>query len=727
MVYARVALALFLTLIISFVLSACGGDGIKQRQDSIVTHPPAVPVTVSTDHVIKDTVADPYLWLEDVTSDRSLAWARTLNAISTKELEEVPGFAAQRTRILSMLDSKDKIPFVEKYGDYLYNLWTDASNPRGLYRRTTLEEYRKATPRWETVLDIDALGKAENQSWVFEGMQFLHPQNERGLLSLSRGGADAVIVREFDLVKKMFVEHGFTLPEAKITVSWKDVNTLFVGTDFGPGSMTASGYPRIAKEWTRGTPLSAAKTIFEGQTGDVSVSVSRQWDHGKIRDLATRGLSFFTNATFLRGIDGTFNRFDKPDDAEIGFWDDQVMITLRTDWKLGEQTWPAGSLLIGSAADYHAGKRDFQALFTPTAHTSLDSTTALKNVILINELDDVHNKLYRWQRDAKGWSRTATETPTLSSFSARAWDEDDNDDYWFSNSNFLTPSTLELQSGNAEKRELLKRSPAYFETKDLAVVQHFAVSKDGTRVPYFQIGRKELPLNGSTPTLIEGYGGFEVSLTPHYIASVGAAWLERGGVYVVPNLRGGGEYGPTWHQAALKLKRQNAYDDFAAVAEDLIKRKVTSPAKLGIRGGSNGGLLVGVMMTQRPELFRAVVCQAPLLDMKRYHLLLAGASWMAEYGNPDDPTEWAAIAKYSPYQNVTASPLYPRVLFTTSTRDDRVHPGHARKMMARMLEQGHNALFYENIEGGHGGAADSGQRAYLSTLTYAFLAQQLGL
>jgi prolyl oligopeptidase len=690
--------------------------------------PPPVPVTadVAPAPPAVAPVEDPYLWLEDVTSDRALAWARAQNAKSTVELEATPGFAAARDRARAIMDSKDKIPYVAKRGAFLYNLWTDADHPRGLWRRTTLAEFRKPAPKWETILDIDALGKAEGESWVYEGVDCLYPKYERCLISLSRGGADAVVVREFDVVTKAFVPGGFLVPEAKSAVGWKDLDTVYVGTDFGPGSMTSSGYPRIAKEWKRGTPLASATTIFEGEPTDVSAGVVRQFDHGKIRDFATRGTSFFTNQTFLRGAAG-FAKLDKPDDASISFWDDQVMIALRTAWTVGDQTWPAGSLLVAPAADFLAGKRAFQALFTPTPHSSLAGATPLKSIVLINELDDVHNNLYVWRRSKGRWARTPVATPPLSAFNAWAWDDDANDDYWFSGSNFLTPATLELQRGAAKHREVLKRSPTYFDAKGLEVTQHFATSKDGTRVPYFQIGKQALPADGSTPTLIEGYGGFEVSLTPYYAGALGAAWLERGGVYVVPNLRGGGEYGPAWHTDAIKLKRQNVYDDFAAIAQDLIDRKVTSPAKLGIRGGSNGGLLVGVMMTERPELFGAVVCMAPLLDMKRYHKLLAGASWMDEYGNPDDPTEWAAIAAYSPYQNVKAGVTYPRVLFTTSTRDDRVHPGHARKMMARMVEQGHDALFYENIEGGHGGAADSAQEAYLVTLTYAFLAKQLGL
>ena len=672
---------------------------------------------------------DPYLWLEDVDGERSLAWVKQQNQRSMTELEAVPAFTATLGRIRSIFDSRDRIPWVSKQGKWLYNLWKDDKNPRGLWRRTTLAEYRKAAPRWEPVLDLDALARAENENWVLAGLDCLYPAYERCLISLSRGGADAAVVREFDVIKKEFVAGGFSLPEAKSAVQWKDIDTVYVGTDFGPDSFTNSGYPRIVKEWRRGTPLTAATLVFAGKPTDVSVSAWREHDHGRVRDLVSAS-TFDTNQTYLLTGAG-LTKLEKPDDVTVAFWDDQVLLSLRTDWTVDGKTWPAGSLLASSEQDFLAGKHVFTPLFTPSANTSLAGTSSLKRGLLVTELKDVHNVLSLWRpkRDPKAgtvtWTRTEIPTPPLSSFNAWAWDDDENDDYWLSDDNFLTPTTLTLVRGG--KPETLKRSPAFFAAEGLAVSQHFVASKDGTKIPYFQVARKDLAATGDTPTLIEGYGGFEVSLTPGYSASVGVAWLERGGVYVVPNLRGGGEYGPTWHQAAIKDKRQTTYDDFAAIAQDLIDRKVTRPGKLGIVGGSNGGLLVGVMMTQRPELFGAVVCQAPLLDMRRFSTLLAGASWMEEYGDPSLPEQWAYISKYSPYHNVRAGVKYPRVLFTTSTRDDRVHPGHARKMMARMLEQGHDALFYENIEGGHAGAADNSQRAYLETIAYAFLWQQLSM
>jgi len=711
----------------ALLLASCGGGNGDPKQPTPLI-PDATPVGGPIDELPEEppVVEDPYLWLEDVTGDKALAWATAQNEISGALLSAQPGFTEGQDRIRAIMDSKDKIPYVTKRGKYFYNLWKDADQPRGLYRRTTLKEYRKAQPKWETVLDLDALGKAEGESWVFAGLDCLYPKYERCLVSLSRGGADADVVREFDMVKKEFVADGFTVPEAKTSIGWKDLDTLYLGTDFGAGSMSSAGYPLIGKEWKRGTPIADAKTVFTGEASDIGAGVYRQWDHGQIRDFAYRSPTTFTTAYFLR-VGDAYQRLEIPDDADIGFWDDQVMITLRTDWEAGGKTWPGGSTLIGSAKDFLAGERDFQALFTPTANSSLAGVTTLETMILTNELVDVHNTLYAWKRSKKGWTRTLVKTPALASFDAWAVEEDEGDDYWFATSDFLTPATLELQLAGKKQREVIKTSPAFFDAKGLEIQQHFVTSLDGTKVPYFQIGAKDVPLDGSTPTLIEGYGGFENSMTPFYSGGVGSQWLEKGGVYVVPNLRGGGEYGPQWHLQAIGHNRQRVYEDFAAISEDLIARKVTSPAKLGIRGGSNGGLLTGVMMLQRPELFGAVVSQQPLLDMKRYHLLLAGSSWMEEYGNPDVPADWEALGKYSPYQNVKPGMKLPPVLFTTSTRDDRVHPGHARKMAARMLEQGHQVLFYENIEGGHAGAADSAQAAYFSMLTYAFLAKELGL
>jgi Serine proteases of the peptidase family S9A len=670
------------------------------------------------------TAADPYQWLEDVTGEKQLTWVRQQNAISTNELEAMPGFEPLRKRLLSILDSKEKIPYVAKHGKYYYNFWRDQKNVRGLWRRTTLEEYKKAQPTWETVIDVDELSTAEKENWVWKGYAVLQPSYDRCLVQLSRGGADATVIREFDLKTKKFVPDGFYLPEAKSEVAWRNKDTIYVGTDYGPGSLTDSGYPRQIKEWKRGTKLSEAELVFEGEKTDVSSGVDVFHDHGRVYEVVGRAPTFFTRKEYIRRGD-KWVKIEKPDDAILQTFKDQILLRLRSDWSVNGKTFPAGALLATGFDDYLKGKRNFELLFTPTDRKSLSGTSATKNYLIVNELDNVRNRLFMLKLEKGSWTRTPIEAPDFGSVGMNGIDEDESDDYFMTVTDFLTPSSLYYGNLAKTDREKLKSLPAYFNAEGLEISQHEAKSKDGTMVPYFQISRKGMTLNGSAPTLLYGYGGFEVSMLPNYSAGVGSAWLERGGVYVLANIRGGGEFGPKWHEAARKQNRQRAYDDFISVAEDLIARKVTSPKHLGIQGGSNGGLLMGVMLTQRPDLFKAVVCQVPLLDMRRFNKLLAGASWMDEYGNPDKPEEWAYISKYSPYQNVSKDKKYSRVLFTTSTRDDRVHPGHARKMVARMKEQGHDVLYYENIEGGHGGAANNKQSAYMSALAYTFLAKEL--
>ncbi len=687
--------------------------------------------TPSPDPVVATPPAeDPYLWLEEVTSERSLAWARDRNAQSQGELEAQPGFATTRDRILAILDSKAKLPYVTKRGKRYWNFWRDEANPRGVLRTTTLAEYRKAKPAWKTLFDLDALAAKEKENWVFAGNSCLYPTYDRCLMSLSRGGGDAKVTREFDPVTGTFVAGGFELPEAKSRVGWIDKDTVYVGTDFGPGSMTSAGYPRIVKEWKRGTPLAEAKVVFEGQLSDVATGASRMWDHGTAYDFVYRSISAWQTELYLRDASGELVRLDVPVDADVGPWNGQAIVSLRSDWTIAGKTWPRGALVATPWPDFLAGKRAFTLLFEPTPNKSLAGSTELKSAIVVNEMEDIRNKLYVWKVSKAGtWTKTpfAGARTGMGETSISAIEGgNDSDDYWVTHTDYTTPTTLSIGKLGSPTTAL-KQSPAFFDAKGLVVEQHFAASKDGTRVPYFQISRKSLELDGSNPTVLYGYGGFEVSLTPGYNPLSGVAWLERGGVYVVANIRGGGEYGPAWHQAAKGPNRQRAYEDFIAIAEDLATRKVTSAPKLGIAGGSNGGLLMGVMLTQRPDLFGAIVCSVPLLDMKRYHKLLAGASWMEEYGDPDQPDEWAYLSRYSPYQNVKAGVKYPRTLFTSSTRDDRVHPGHARKMVARMLEQGHDILYYENIEGGHGGAANNEQSARLQALEYTFLAKQLGL
>jgi len=667
---------------------------------------------------------DPYLWLEDVGGERALAWVREQNSASVGELEAAAGFDKLRQRLLSIYESRERIPNVSKHGDYYYNFWRDDRHVRGVWRRTTLEEYRKAEPAWETMIDLDQLAESEQENWVWKDADMLRPSHDRALIFLSRGGADAAVMREFDVNAKRFVADGFKLPEAKSRVAWRNRDSIYVGTEFGAGSLTSSGYPRIVKEWRRGTTIQEAKTIFEGKAEDVSVTASVVHDHGRVYEFIWRGLTFFTSELSIRRGD-EWVKIDKPADARVETFMDQILLRLRSDWTAGGKTYRAGSLLAADFAAYLRGEREFAVLFEPSERKALASTSETKNYLILNELDNVRSKVFALKRDSGQWARSQLTTPAFGSVRVRGVDADESDDYFMTANDYLTPSSLYLGTIGRAEQEKLKNLPAFFNADGLQINQYEAVSKDGTKVPYFLVGKKEIQLNGKNPTLLYGYGGFAISLLPNYSASVGSAWLERGGVYVVANIRGGGEFGPTWHYAARKENRQRTYDDFIAVAEDLIARKVTAPNHLGIQGGSNGGLLVGVALTQRPDLFKAVVCQVPLLDMRRYNKLLAGASWMDEYGDPDKAEEWDYIRKYSPYHNVVAGKKYPRVLFTTSTRDDRVHPAHARKMFAKMKAQGHAVLYYENIEGGHGGAADNKQLAYMSTLAYTFLVREL--
>ena len=669
---------------------------------------------------------DRYLWLEEVTGDKPLEWARARNAESAKVLG-TPEEAALEKRILDILDSKERIPSVQKLGPWYYNFWKDAKNPRGLWRRTTLAEYKKPEPAWETVIDVDALGAAEKENWVWHGADCLKPDYMLCLVSLSRGGADADVVREFDLKTRTFVKDGFFLPEAKSQTSWVDKDTLFVGTDFGKGSLTTSGYPRIAKVWKRGTKLAEAETIYEGKPEDVWGYALYDDSKGFERQLILRGITFWTSELFLRR-DGKLVKIEKQDSANANFHRDLLLLELREDWAVGGRTYPAGALLATDLEAFLKGERRFDVLFEPSERRSLVAYSPTLNHVLVNELDNVKNRVYVLSRKDGKWTREPLPgMPEFGTVVATAVDDEDSDDYFMTVTDYVTPTSLSLGTIGKGPAEKLKQLPAFFDATGLAVSQHETASKDGTRVPYFQVARKSLTLDGKNPTLLYGYGGFEIPMVPGYSGGVGAAWLEKGGVYVVANIRGGGEFGPKWHQAALKANRNKAYEDFIAVAEDLIRRKVTSTPHLGIQGGSNGGLLMGNMLTMRPDLWGAVVCQVPLLDMRRYHKLLAGASWMGEYGNPDDPKEWAFIQGYSPYHQLKPGVKYPPTLFTTSTRDDRVHPGHARKMMARMSELGQDVLYYENIEGGHGGAANNQQAAHMAALAYTFLWQKLGL
>lgn len=683
---------------------------------------------------------DPNLWLEAVDAPDALAWVRERNASSRARLEADPRFATLRQQLRDILDSQDRIPAVSRRGQFLYNLWRDSAHPRGLWRRTRLESFRQHQPDWETVLDLDALARAEQENWVWSSPSCLGGESPRCMIHLSRGGADATVAREFDLERRAFVPDGFCLPEAKTWISWLDADTLLVSTDTGPGSLTDSGYPREVRLWRRGTALAEAPVLLRGETSDVTVGAVVHHDIQPARVVLTRSLDFYRQRHWIwtpgdASADAGLRAVDVPQGAVLGFWREQLVLQLRQDWgpRDGGPAWPAGSLLVGPEQACLDGRPDaLVPVFTPSATRALQGWTASASHLVLDVLDTVHNRVEICAPGPRGWTHRQLAIPA-SSLSVQALHDPQvagdplAEHLLVSGSDFLIPDTLYLADTSGQVLEPLKSRPRFFDAQGMSVAQHFATSKDGTRVPYFVVrGRGAEAAAGPRPTLLYGYGGFEVPLLPWYLAGTGRAWLERGGVFVLANIRGGSEFGPGWHQAAILENKQRSYDDFIAVAEALIAQGITTPPQLGIQGGSNGGLLVGAVMVQRPELFGAVVCQVPLLDMRRYHLLLAGASWMAEYGNPDDPAQWAFIRRYSPYQNVRAGVRYPAIFINTSTRDDRVHPGHARKMAARMLAQGHEVLYHEHIEGGHGGGADNAQQADRQALEYTFLWQRLG-
>ena len=678
---------------------------------------------------------DPHIGLEDVFGEASLNWVRQRNAQSEAMLQADPRFEALRRELREVLDASDRIPGVSRRGAWLYNFWQDAKHPRGIWRRTTMAEYRKAEPKWELLLDVDALGKAEGQSWVWQGSSCLSATSNRCLVALSPGGTDANVVREFDLSTRDFVKDGFALPLSKNRWTWVDADTLLVGTAAAGDPVTDSGYPRAVRLWKRGTPLSQARVVFEGQQRDVWASASSDRTPGFERSFVMRGIDFYRQEMFV--LDGAgLKQVPKPQDAQVAFWKERALMRLRSDWKQGERVWPAGSLLVMSASALMEGKAEPVALFTPTAQRSLAGYTTTATSVVLNVMQDVTGRLEVRRPEGAAWSLRTIPVPNTGTLSvASLHDATVADDEWaegllVSYTDLLTPESLLLARADRSGIENLKGRQAQFSTNGLRLDQRFAVSKDGTRIPYFIVIPTGPRASGPKPTLLYGYGGFDISMRSAYSGGIGRAWLARGGVYVLANIRGGGEYGPAWHTSAIRENKQRSYDDFIAVAEDLIKTGVTTPAQLGIRGGSNGGLLVGAVMTQRPDLFGAVVCQVPLLDMRRYHRLLAGASWMAEYGNPDREEDWAFISRYSPYHQVPPASgegarKLPPVLLVTSTRDDRVHPGHARKMAARLSERGQPVLYWENIEGGHSGAADNGQRAKMQAMEYTFLWRQL--
>lgn len=698
---------------------------------------------------------DPFLHLEDI-NDSTLAW---VTKHSDRTLGQFGGeaFATYRDQVAKILSAKDKLDFGAKHGEWIYNFYTDGDYPRGLWRRAKMADYVAKEQQdidWEVLLDIGALGAEEGQSWVFGGASLLYPSYDRALVTLSAGGSDSNVVREFDVESRRFVEGGFVKPESKGSMSWVDRDTVIIDMDFGPGSLTDSGYPNSARLWRRGEDLASAPVIIEGDPQDVLAGAYYDYTPGHERMIAYRMTDFRTSITYLVDHDAVaaghggstagleaggklpeaLTEVKLPRSAEFEFVRHWVVVTLRHDWELTGRTVPAGAVVVVPAQAAIAGPEpeDVQVLYTPSDTTSFLDLAVLESGMVMTILDNVKSRLLFCAEPQAGslgaWQITEI-TPKVAEFATvdiAPVDALESNDVWMTIADFLTPVTLyvgEVESGELAVHKL-RSAPERFDATGLDIRQLWAESKDGTAVPYFIVGPQPA-LDGQAParTLLDGYGGFEISLLPSYVAAYGKTWLERGGVYVVANIRGGGEFGPAWHQAALKDKRHKAYEDFAAVAADLVERGITTVDRLAAIGGSNGGLLMGNMYTTYPQLFGAIVCMVPLLDMKRFSHLLAGASWMGEYGDPDTE-DWAFMEQYSAYHNVGLEP-HPPILLTTSTRDDRVHPGHARKFHALLEEMGHETWLYENTEGGHAGAADIEQVSLMQALIFAFLDEKL--
>jgi prolyl oligopeptidase len=670
---------------------------------------------------------DPYLWMEEIEGTRAMDWAKAQNARTLPVLQGDARYATLESQALAILNAKDRIPGVSFAGDgTLRNFWQDKDHVRGLWRKTTLDSYRGAEPVWETILDIDALSKAENANWVFKGASCLPPEDSRCLVTLSNGGKDAVTVREFDTVTKTFVEGGFVLPEGKQNYSWLDKDTLLVAREWEPGQVTKSGYAYVLKTLKRGQTLAQAKEVFRGVETDVAVSpfVLRDADGKAVAVMASRGVTFFESEYHLLTDTGPV-KLDLPLKSSIqGYVDGQMVVLMEQDW--AEKGFKTGDLISFDLAALKAAPTTTKAtlVLRPTAKQSVESVQTTRTKLVVGLLDNVKGAAKVLTHGAKGWTSQDLALPANSAIGPGSSSEKD-ERLFVTVTGYLAPTTFWLADAGSLKLEQVKASPARFDASTHVVEQFEATSTDGTKIPYFVVRPKGVKYDGTAPTLLYAYGGFQVSMTPGYSGVMGKLWLERGGTYVVANIRGGGEFGPAWHTAGLKENRQKVYDDFFAVSQDLITRKITSPRRLGIMGGSNGGLLMGVALTQRPELYNAIVVQVPLFDMIRYSQIGAGASWVGEYGDPAIPSEKAVIAKYDPYSNLKAGRNYPEVFIETSTKDDRVHPAHARKAAARLEELGYPVLYYENIDGGHAASANLAETARRQALEYVYLSRKL--
>jgi prolyl oligopeptidase len=676
---------------------------------------------------------DPYLWLEDIHGAQALDWVNAQNAVSLRLLKTDPDYRKDYDAILSLLDADDRIPMGQLHGNTVFNFWQDPAHVRGIWRRTTVTSYETPAPQWETLLDIDKLSADEAKGWVFKGAS-CSPDLSRCLIRLSPDGGDTVVLREFEPVAKRFVDGGFQLGEAKAEAAYIDANTILFSTDFGAGTLTRSGYPRIVKLWRRGVPLANAKIVFEGKPEDVIASPAVFQGPNGSTALVSRAVSFFETEYSYVTPEGATIPLPLPLSADVhgvtaagvtGADSDQLIVTLRKDWTpQGQSTIKQGSLIAFPLRAFLVSRTlpQVAVLYTPGARTSIDHVAAGRDAVYAAIYQNVTGSIHAFQRNGSGWMESQLDLPQGGSTGIASVNAFGPEAY-FTFQGFLTPTTL--YADHQGQLSAMKALPARFDASPYASAQYEATSKDGTKIPYFVVRAKNA--TGPTPMLLTGYGGFEISQTPFYWSSMGRLWLPKRGAYAIANIRGGGEFGPAWHEAALKTNRQKAYDDFIAVAEDMVKQGLTTPKQLGIMGGSNGGLLVGAVAVERPDLFGAVVCEVPLLDMLRYPKFGAGASWISEYGDPDNPDERAAILRYSPYQNVKPGVKYPPIFFITATSDDRVTPVHARKMAAKMEAQGHDVLFYENTEGGHAAAANHAQQADMNAVSLVYLAQKLGL
>ena len=669
---------------------------------------------------------DPYLWLEEIDGKGALAWVETQNAATLTRFGD-QRFAADRDALAAIFDRPDNIPLIARRGARVFNFWKDAAHPRGLWRTTTLDSYRREPPEWGILLDLDALAAKEGEDWTWSGAATIHGTHDRAMLMLSRGGADAVVLREFDLPARDFVPEGFTLPEAKGGAAWLDLDTLLLSSASGEGMTTSSGYARTVRLWRRGTDPLAATVIFETQAHHMAVGAGVDRESAEERLEFVDRIGFFDAVVWIGDRTGPKTRIDVPTDASVEWHRGWLAVKRRTPWTVGGETHPPDTVLGISLAAFLAGDRRFTKLFEPAERRALQGFFWSGGRLVLSILDDLKPVFEVLTPSDASWSRDRiTGLPDIGV--AHAWSldvrtEESNGDLLASAQDPLTPPSLYLVPPLAAP-QLLKRAPQAFDPVGLVMTRHEAVSEDGTRIPYVQVGPPGH--TGEAPVHLSGYGGFGISQLPYYNSAVGKLWLERGGTGVVANIRGGGEFGTAWHDAGRREKKRLSHDDFAAVAADLVRRGVTRPGRIAAEGGSNGGILITNMLTRYPERFGALFCTIPLIDMRRYAKLHAGASWIAEFGDPDDPADWEFLAGISAYHAAVPGRSYPPILIATSRRDDRVHPGHARKMAAKLQVMGYEAYFYEPAAGGHGYGKDNAERAAFTALGYNFLRRAIG-